>query len=73
MEELKKKLEERFPDVDFDEEKHLVTDEIIDSFAMVDIVSMLADDYGVFVTMEYMEPVNFDSVEAIWDMIQKLS
>lgn len=72
MEKLIAALEERFPSIDFANEKKLYSDGILDSLAMVDIISILADDFDVTVTMDYMEPENFESAETIWKMVQEL-
>ena len=72
MEKLKKTLMQLFPAIDFDQEKHLYSDGILDSFAMVEIVSVLADEFGVYLSMEYLVPENFESIESIWKMVQDL-
>lgn len=72
MEKLKTTLMELFPAIDFDKEKHLYSDGILDSFAMVEIVSVLADEFGVYLSMEYLVPENFESIESIWKMVQDL-
>ena len=73
MEELKKMLEEKWPNIDFDKEKKLIDDEILDSVEVVDLIGELEEMFDISVSMEYIQPENFQSVEALWAMIQELS
>lgn len=72
MDKLKALLEQNFPNIDFDEEKKLSTNGILDSIAMVSIIALIAEEFDVVVTMEYMDPKNFESVETMWKMIEEL-
>lgn len=73
MEELKNMLEEKFPSIDFDAENELVSSGILDSLAVVAIIEEIEDMFDVSVTMEYIQPEYFESVEAMWNMIEELS
>lgn len=72
MEQLKEILRNNFPNVDFDNEKHLMTDGILDSIAVVTIIAEIENAFDVAVTMEYIQPMYFESVETMWDMIEEL-
>lgn len=72
MNELLSALQAAFPSIDFEKEKQLYSDGILDSLAMVEVISILDDKFGITVTMDYMEPQNFESVETIWNMMQEL-
>lgn len=72
MEQLKDILRSNFPNVDFDNEKHLMTDGILDSIAVVTIIAEIENAFDVAVTMEYIQPMYFESVETMWDMIEEL-
>ena len=72
MNELKAALQEAFPSVDFDNEKTLVDSGIVDSLSMVMIISIIEEKFDVSVTMEYIQPEYFQSVEAMWEMIEEL-
>lgn len=72
MEELKKMLEEKFPNVDFDAEKALVSGGVLDSLQVVEIIGEIEDMFDISVTMEYIQPDYFESVETMWDMIEEL-
>lgn len=72
MNELKTALQEAFPSVDFDNEKALVDSGIVDSLSMVMIISIIEEKFDVSVTMEYIQPEYFQSVETMWEMIEEL-
>ncbi len=72
MEQLKEMLESNFPHINFDKEKHLMTDGILDSMSMVTIIVELENLFDVSVTMEYIQPANFESVETMWEMVEEL-
>lgn len=60
------------PDVDFKNETLLIDDGILDSMDVVSIISELDDEFGVQVRINELIPDNFNSVEAIWNLIQNL-
>ena len=60
------------PDVDFENEDALIDDGILDSFDVVSIISELDDEFGIQVKINELDPHNFNSVESIWKMVQKL-
>lgn len=73
MEKLMEVLSECCPDVDFAVEKELITGKVIDSVDLVAVVSDIEDEFGISIPMEELVPENFDSIEAIWEMVQRLS
>ncbi len=73
MEKLLEILNEIRPDVDFASEKALIDDGILDSFDVVNIVSELSDAFHVKITIRHLKPENFNSAEAMRELIQKLS
>jgi acyl carrier protein len=60
------------PDVDFENETELIDDGILDSFDVVSIISDIDDEFGVQIRINELDPENFNSVESIWALIQKL-
>ena len=58
MEELKKALQEIYPDIDFENETTLYDDGIIDSVDVVNIISKLEETFDISVTM--------------WEMVEEL-
>ena len=73
MDKLKALLQETFPHIDFEKEKNLVARGLLDSVDMVSIIALVTENFGVVVTVKYITPQNFESVENIWSMIQELS
>ncbi len=72
MEKLLEILKGIRPDVDFENETSLIDDGILDSFDVVSIISELDDAFGVQVRINELDPENFNSVEAIWQLVQTL-
>lgn len=60
------------PDVDFENEKSLIDDGLLDSFDVVSIISALDDEFGVQIHINELGPGNFNSAEAIWELVQEL-
>lgn len=72
MEELMELLEGIRPDIDFEREKALVTDRLLESFDIINLVSEINDEFDVKIKPADLVPENFDSVEAMWEMIERL-
>lgn len=72
MEKLMEILEDLRPDVDFETEEALVSDEVLTSFEIVSLIASISDEFGVEVTSEYLVPKNFNSAKALWNMICEL-
>ena len=72
MEELYNLLESCCPTIDFRTEDKLVTNKVIDSMDLVSLISDIEDEFGISIEMDEIEPENFDSAEAMWELIQKL-
>ena len=72
MDELKKVLQELYPKIYFDIEETLYDDGIIDSVDVVTIISKLEETFDISVTMEYIQPNYFQSVETMWEMVEEL-
>ncbi len=53
-------------------EKKIVTDGVIDSVDIVSLISELEDAFGIEIPMEDIVEDNFDTVDAMWAMIQRL-
>ncbi len=59
-------------DVDFETCDTLMDDDILDSYELDSIVDEINDAFGVDITSADVTPENFNSAEAIWDLIQSL-
>lgn len=71
MEELMKILKGIRPDIDFEKEKSLIDDELLDSFDIVSIISEIDDVFGVQIRISELDPENFNSAEAIMSLVDK--
>lgn len=60
------------PEVDYESEKGLIDKRIFDSFDVVTIVGELMDEFDIEITAEHMVPENFNSAEAICDLVKSL-
>ncbi len=72
MDKMLEILQEIRPDVDFEKEKKLIDDSVLDSFDIITIVSEFNDAFDIEINVEDLEPENFNSIEAMWELIEKL-
>jgi len=72
MEELLAILSEIRPDVDFEIEDQLITGRVLDSFDIMAIVAALDDKYDIRIKPAELTPEQFNSAEAIYDLVNKL-
>ncbi len=72
MEKLLEILQEIRPDVDFNEETKLIDHGILDSFDIIVLVGEINDAFDVEIGVIDLLPENFNSVEAIMNLITKL-
>ena len=73
MEEIIEILEDLKPGVDFKSQQYLIDDHIIESMMMLQLVSALNDEFDVEITPKDLVPENFQTVDAIYALVQKLS
>ena len=72
MNELLEILEELRPDVDFETEKGLIANGILDSFDIVSLVAELNDSFDIEIKPSHLIPENFNSAEAMLKLIEQL-
>ena len=70
MEILVEILKDIRPDIDVNN-TNLVDDGVLDSFDIVTLVSEIIDAFGVELSVEDIVPENFNSVEAMLNLIEK--
>ena len=71
-EQLLKILKGIKPGVDFEKETKLVDDGLLDSFDIISTVQELNDVFGISIDVEDLEPANFNSADAMLELIEKL-
>ena len=72
MEELLEILNEIDDSIDYENETALIDDQLLDSFAIITLVSELEDAFDISIEASEMMPVIFNSAKAIWAMVQRL-
>lgn len=72
MERLIEILEEIEPGVDYENCNTLIDDHYLDSLAIISLVAEIEDEFEVQIPTVEVIPSNFNSVEAIWNLIEKL-
>ncbi len=59
-------------DIDFTKEKSLVSDGIFESFEILMCMAAFEEKFGLEFPPEAITPENFESAEAMWNVICKL-
>ena len=72
MDQLLDILNEINSDVDYEVCYTLIDDGILSSFDIVSLVGELNDAFDIDITPVDIVPENFNSAEAMWEMIQRL-
>jgi acyl carrier protein len=70
--ELMEILEETRPEIDFENETALIDNQLLDSFDIISIVSEINDTFDISINVNDLRPENFNSVDAILALIEKL-
>ena len=58
--------------IDYANEKELVTKGLLDSIEITSLIASLEAEFDIEIGMEYLENANFDSVEAMYNMVAEL-
>ena len=69
MKELLEILKSIRPDVDFENEKSLIDNEILDSLDVISIVGEINDFYDIEINVGDMTPENFNNIGALMALI----
>ena len=72
MEKLLEVLKGVREDVDFQNEKLLIDGGVLDSFDIITIISELNDAFDIEIDVDDLEPENFNTVEAMLELIRNL-
>ncbi len=72
MEQLMEILTDIAPDLDFEAEKHLIDDHLLDSLSILSLIAELEDTFDITIPAVEVIPANFNSADAMWSMIQRL-
>ena len=70
--ELREKLEEIRPDINFDAETQLIDGGILDSFDIVTLVAEINARLDIAIPAEELIPENFNSADALLELLERL-
>lgn len=59
-------------DIDFNEEKYLVSQGVFESIDIITLIATLEDEFSINIPTELIVAENFDSIDAIVNLIEKL-
>lgn len=65
-------LEKALPGVEVEASEYLVDDGMIDSLGIVNIISELSLEFGISIPFEELEADNFNSVDNMVKLVEKL-
>lgn len=65
-------LEDIRPDVEFEKETKLIDDGVLDSFDIISIVQEMNEAFDVEIDVDKLEPENFNTVDAMLELIRSL-
>lgn len=60
------------PDIDFENEKNLIDDHILESFDIVSLVAGLEDEFDIKIRPKNLIAENFNSLDALTDLVETL-
>lgn len=72
MQELLELLKDILPNVQWESDLALVDEGILNSIDIITIISEITDEYDIKISSDEMKAENFNSVQAIYNMIQRL-
>lgn len=72
MKELFEILENINPDINYKAEDKLIDNGLLDSLSILSLVADLEDTFEIEIGPVDLIPLNFNSAESMWSMIQRL-
>ena len=73
MQQLINLLKSVNPNIDYENERGLISDGVIDSLSFVMIFTAIAEKYGIDIPLEEMKSENFDSADAMLKLIERMN
>lgn len=70
MEKLMEILKSINSEIDYRNNKHLVEEGLLDSLEIVEIITSIEETFGIEISPDQIDSDNFESAEAMWEMIQ---
>ena len=72
MQELFELLTALKPEIDFETEKELIDDGLLESFDVITLIAEIEDQVGIEIPAEEIVPENFNSAEGIWNLCERI-
>lgn len=72
MDELLDIMNEINPDVDYETEDNLIDGQVYDSLSILTLITEICDTFDIEIGPKWMRNENFNSAQAIWNMIQAI-
>ena len=72
MEELLNILQEINPDIDYENATNLIDGKLLDSLSIITLITEICDTFDIEISPKWMRNENFNTVEAMWNMIQTI-
>lgn len=72
MEELLEIMTDINPDVDYETEDNLIDGKVYDSLSILTLITNICDNFDIEIGPKWMRNENFNSAQAIWNMIQSI-
>lgn len=72
MEELLEILNGIDPDIDYETETNLIDGKCLNSLSILELITEICDNFDIEIGPKWMRNENFNSVEAMWNMIQAI-
>ena len=66
-------LQAEYPEIDFTASDELVDDGILDSLTLTGIIAVLTIEFGITIPYEEIVEENFNSIEGMAKMVERLS
>ncbi len=70
MEQLLDLLREINPDIDYENVNNLIDGHLLDSLSILIMISKICTTFDIVISPKWMKNENFNSVKAMWNMIQ---
>ena len=72
MQEYKDLLAALKPEINFEVEKELIDDGLLESFDVITLIAEIEDQFGIEIPAEEIIPENFNSAQGIWNLCERI-
>ena len=72
MDKLMEILMEIDDEIDYTKEYNLIDGKVLDSLKIITLITRICDEFDIEIGPKWMRNCNFNSVDAMWNMIQQI-